>query len=311
MYKELSAEYIDGIKKLHVELDTACKEAYNTLLNCISLSKDIDFILEMQVFTFFVDFSEPQPKNAIRGYVVFEQCIYRFASIVLDYAVLFPVCEHHSNKEKIKKYNGITYSEICKMIGNKEKVLIILSQMDYSKIKCPLYESEATVCTDSLSFCDDIGKVFEPFHDIKELKVINVPENLLNINYTLVGKQYYAPYSSNKEIYCVLFASLNDEHDENAVKVLRWIPKMRYNSDQERDKIDKKKGGCSHGDIFFELGYISRSENIELHQFMIGNSSRLLFGKVVNDKISLLGGIKIFYENNFKYPACLIKIPIK
>ena len=66
----------------------------------------------------------------------------------------------------------------------------------------------------------------------------------------------------------------------------------------------------SHGDMFFELGYIARTDNSELHNFMIDNSSRLLFGKIENDKISLLGGIKFFFDNDFNFPASFIKIPI-
>lgn len=345
------AEYIDGIKRLHAQLDSACKDAYQTAKKYILLPEATsDLVLNQHVFRIFVDFAEEQPENAVKGYFVFGFNIIRFARIVLDYAVLFPVCDHsrQDNKENRK---GITYAEIIEMKRNRNKVLLKFSPKEDSRVNYPLYVAEYRTFS-SLSRFDDIGKPFCSFDDIKSLKVIDLPENLRKVSYTLVGKHYYAPYSTNKEIYCVLFAQSNNEHDEKAIKVLRWFPKSRTEAVNERNEVEKINAELqrqenvlnripefmsaidpristlqktkakiqelkeiitnknSHGDIFFELGYIARDENCELHRFMIDNSSRLLFGKIENDRISLLGGIKIFYNNDFNFPASLINIPI-
>lgn len=356
MFRPATAEYIDGIKKLHALLDSACKEAYQMSKKYILLSNTTsNMVLKRHVFKIFVDFAEEQPENAVRGYFVFGRNIIRFASIVLDYAVLFPVCDHSGwdNKENRK---GISYAEIIELKRNKKKVFISFSPKEDSRISEPLYVAEYRICAGTLALFDDIGKPFSAFDDVESLKICDMPEQLTNNKYTLVGKQYYAPYSTKKEIYCVLFAQINNEYDENAIKVLRWFPKNRTEAVDERTEVEIAKEELqrrernrikmteimlemtgsidqhdtslqnlkaniqelkeiianenSHGDMFFELGYIAKSDNSELHKFMMENSSRLLFGKIENDCISLLGGIKIFFGNDFNFPASLTKIPI-
>lgn len=345
------AEYIDGIKNLHAQLESAWKEAYRVSSMYIPLTQNkSDLGLKRKTFNVFVDFDEQQPDNALKGYFTFERTIIRFASVVFDYALLFPICDH-SGWDKKENRKGITYAEILDMKRNRNKVLLKFSPKEDSRVNYPLYVTEYRTFS-SLSRFDDIGKPFCSFDDIKSLKVIDLPENLRKVSYALVGKHYYAPYSTNKEIYCVLFAQSNNEHNEKAIKVLRWFPKSRTEAVNERNEVEKINTELqrqenilnripeimcavdpristlqktkakiqklkeiitnrnSHGDMFFELGYIARDENCELHRFMIDNSSRLLFGKIENDQISLLGGIKIFYNNDFNFPASLINIPI-
>lgn len=356
MLRQATAEYIDGIKKLHAQLDSACKDAYEMSKKYILFSKATsNMVLNRHLFMIFVDFTEEQRENAVKGYFVFDHNIIRFASIVLDYAVLFPVCDHSGwdNKENRK---GITYAEILEMKRNRSKVFIKFSPKKDSRINEPLYVAEYRIRTGTSAFLDDIGRPFIAFDEVKSLKVCDIPEQLTNNKYTLVGKQYYAPYSTSNEIYCALFAQTNNEYDENAIKVLRWFPQNRTEAVNERSEVEKAKeelqrrernrikmteimlemtgsidqGDASlqnlkakiqelkeiiandnfHGDMFFELGHIARTDNSELHKFMVDNSCRLLFGKIENDNISLLGGVKIFFDNDFKFPASLIKIPI-
>jgi hypothetical protein len=153
---------------------------------------------------------------------------------------------------------------------------------------------------------DDLGKIVSGFTDINCLKLVDIPYRLTEKDYTLVGKQFYAPYSTDKETYCVLYAQLNNQYDTNAIQVLRWIPE---NKGKEADQLL----GLSPdgGDVFFELGHIARTENSELHSFMVENDSRLLFGKRTGNKIRILGGAKIFETNEIKYPRCLYNIPLK
>lgn len=76
-------------------------------------------------------------------------------------------------------------------------------------------------------------------------------------------------------------------------------------------KVDQLMGlEPNGGDLFFEWGYISRTENSELHDFMVDKKSRLLFGKVADKKISIMGGVKTFKTNSLKYPRCLYNIKL-
>ena len=62
--------------------------------------------------------------------------------------------------------------------------------------------------------------------------------------------------------------------------------------------------------LFFDLGYISRNENEDLHNFMVNNQSRILFGKIINGKITIIGGIKMFLNSKYIFPKALHKIEI-
>lgn len=64
------------------------------------------------------------------------------------------------------------------------------------------------------------------------------------------------------------------------------------------------------GDIFFELGHIAREHNSELHQFMVDNDSRLLFGKIKNNSITIIGGVSMFRTSDYKLPSCLTSLNI-
>lgn len=82
-----------------------------------------------------------------------------------------------------------------------------------------------------------------------------------------------------------------------------------YKEDLKKvDKIIVKERNCC--DVFFELGYISKDENAKLHEFMVENDSRILFGKIKENKIAIIGGLNIFSENDFSYPLCIANIPL-
>ena len=64
------------------------------------------------------------------------------------------------------------------------------------------------------------------------------------------------------------------------------------------------------GDTFFELGYIAKEQNTTLHKFMVENDSRLLFGKVINNSITIMGGVSMFRNYDYKLPSCLTGLNI-
>ena len=49
---------------------------------------------------------------------------------------------------------------------------------------------------------------------------------------------------------------------------------------------------------------------IKLYDFMIKNNSRILFAKIEDLEIIILGGVKFFIESEFCYPLCLSNIEI-
>ena len=298
-------DYVDGVVKLHELLSSACQEAYEIAKKCIpNLSEK-----SCRVLKIFVDFSEEQPDNALKGYFVFDKILFRFLTITFDYALLFPANDHVMFDSYRSK--GITFSEIENMIKAKSPYCFIfrpcLGDEGTPKLFRFIIASSLTE-KDSIFYPikDEVGCPFTSLEKIEELCLIDVPQRFSSVQYTLVGKQYYAPYSTDKESYCVLYAEKDNEHDCNAIKVLRWFPVSRQCALDECFFEE-----VNWGDVFYELGYISRHENAELHSFMLSNKSPLLFAKKLGDKISIIGGAKIFFSNDFSYPACLLKIPVK
>ena len=297
-------EYVDGVVKLHELLSSSCQEAYGIAKKCVpNLSEK-----SCRVIKIFVDFSEEQPDNALKGYFVFDKILFRFLTITFDYALLFPANDHVRFDSYRSK--GITFSEIENMIKAKSPYCFNFSPFYGDEGTPKLFRSIIAYSlteTDSIFYPikDEVGYPFTSLEKIEELCLIDVPQRFSSVQYTLVGKQYYAPYSTDKESYCVLYAEKDNEQDCNAIKVLRWFPVSR------QCVLDATFEDVNWGDIFYELGYISRHENAELHSFMLSNKSPLLFAKKLGDKISIIGGAKIFFSNDFSYPACLLKIPVK
>lgn len=145
---------------------------------------------------------------------------------------------------------------------------------------------------------DDLGEVWVKKDAIDALRVSSIPSKYL-IEYELVGTSYHAKYTKTTELDCVLFAETDNPHDLCAIKVLRWFPEVRVDN-----QISLK------GHLFFHLGYIRRTQNSELHNYMVENSCRILFAKCHNSKINIKGGIKCLGEENLYYPSCLINIPV-
>ena len=298
-------DYVDGVVKLHELLSSACQEAYGIAKKCVpNLSEK-----SCRVLNIFVDFGEEQPDNALKGYFVFDKILFRFLTITFDYALLFPANDHVMFDSYRSK--GITFSEIENMIKAKSPYCFSFSPFHGDEGTPKLFrfiKAYSLTEKDSIFYPikDEIGCPFTSLEKIEELCLIDVPQRFSSVQYTLVGKQYYAPYSTDKESYCVLYAEKDNEHDCNAIKVLRWFPVSRQCA-LDAGFFEE----VNWGDVFYELGYISRHENAELHSFMLSNKSPLLFAKKLGDKISIIGGAKIFFSNDFSYPACLLKIPVK
>lgn len=298
-----SPVYVDGIEKLHRQLYESYEKAIELSSRMIGTSKPKTNI---EQFHIFVDCNEEQPENMLKGYFMFNGIIHRFLPITFDMALIFPVHNHGGGKFETLK--GVTYNDIREW--KDKRLLVRLSfgverdddNKPFHRILRGIINLHSTGLWNKI---DDIGFPIYSFPDIDYIRITDIPIKFTTREYTLVGKQYYAPYSKTDESYCVLFAQLDNEYDTNAIKVLRWIPMKKG------IEIDQLLGlAPDGGDVFFELGYISRQENSELHSFMVENNSRLLFAKNTENQISILGGVKIFQTNNLKYPKCLYNIKL-
>lgn len=294
-------QFIDGVMELHLQLHNAYKKALD--LHNIFLGNSEQDNKTGNIYI-LVDFNENQDVEKIKGYFVFNHTICRFLPLEFDTALLFPVRNHGGGN--IVTRSGITYGQIKEFRKERKTIIIRFSPIEFPD--APLY-STGKIEVDSILLkdrLDDIGDIVSNFSDIESLSLVDIPNIYLSRKYTIVGTQHYAPYTTTKDKYCVLFAENDNMYDVNAIKALRWIP-------TKKELLVEKDLGRVHygGDVFFMLGYISKNENVELHSFMIENKCRLLFGKIEGNQIAIIGGIKMFQTNRIKYPKCLYNILIK
>lgn len=303
--EDLSPIYVDGVVKLHGMLHEEYLKAIklaNKLIGVPLSDKE-----RLETFSIFVDFSENHPEGRLKGYFMNKFTILRFLPIEFDYALLFPV--HNHGWGEFKEAHGITYSELKEAFSDRKTVRIVFRAIPMIQDKI-LYSVDFWT-SKKMTFgplekrLDDIGMPYIEFKDIDSLSLIEIPNEICLKQYTLVGKEHYTPYATDNDCDCILFAQLDNEYDGNAIKILRWFPAKKG------IEVDQLLGMAEDGgDIFFEMGYISRFENSELHNFMVENSSRLLFGKAKDGKVIVTGGIKDFLHNDLKYPRCLYNIKI-
>lgn len=310
MLKLPQSSYLNGIIKLHGAFEKAARQALNISLKYIP--QDDAYIKRMSYNSQYlngrllVDFSQEQPQNALKGYFIFggkHGVVHRFLSIIIEYPFFFPVFDYGKNVELCK---GIKYSDIEKMIIAKKPVIFLYRPINVLSDKKLVFFrmiAYSNIENNVIAPKDDVGMPFCTFTDIPKLGLEDIPETLLAQEYTAVGINHYVPYSTEEESYCVLFAQLDNPYDNHAIKLLRWFPQNRnFNTYQDK---------CFWGDVFYEMGYVSRNENMELYQFMTSNKSRILFGKKTGNKVILLGGVKMFQNLDFRFPKCLSNITIE
>lgn len=301
--------YIDGVIQLHEQLFTSYQKAYEIAKKCVP--NLTDRFERIQTINVFVDFREEQNDNSLKGYFVFAGTIFRFLTVTFDCALMFRAHDHGD----VNHSSGLTFSDVEEMKSYRLPMCFSFSYIIgddsspkmFRRIRAQSAKDDSPIFQHGMvnPIRDDIGLPFYSYNDIQELRLKKFPQRLCSKEFTLRGKDYYAPFSTTEEAYCMLFAQTDNEYDSNAIKVCRWLPI------DKQTRFDSILDDIYWGDCFFEWGYISRDENEELHSLMMQNSSRLLFGKIKEDKISLLGGIEYFKNHDVNYPKCLYKIPVK
>lgn len=291
------SKYVDGVIDLHHKLRTVYGEA---LKAAKKLGINMCNSAYVESFNIFIDFAENQSSKIIKGYFMHYGKIYRFLPVVFDSALLFPVRNHGGGEFRCGK--GITYKILDDARKNCKRISLNFRKVtDVQKVT--LYNINIRPLTYG---CDELGLPYVDFSDIEELALIDFPMTLFNRSFTLVGQEHCAPNTNNDlELHCFLYAQLGNRHDEKTIKVFRWLPQTRLDDDSIISNDIEK------GDVFFELGYISREEGDELHSYMLKNKSRLLLGKIKQKSVSIIGSVKEFQTNGFKYPKCLYNLKLK
>lgn len=131
-----------------------------------------------------------------------------------------------------------------------------------------------------ITCCDCLGRRFDFPERLFPLEMVTPDAVWKDRRFSLVGTPYYAPDTQTDDVYCLLFADPDNRFDNHAIKVLRYLP---VPFGQLSDSSN----------VFFELGYVARSDNFELHEYMM-NKSRLLWGHVDDGSIRILGGCEQF-----------------
>lgn len=361
MLSPAPASYIDGVKALHGKLNKFFVDAKRIASMVIPLSElDKQRYNVDHSFRIYVDSSQCGTATDIKGYYIYGKYICRFLPVTIEPAALFPVRDLSGWDDKDNR-KGLTAADILGIPLGDE--ILCFRYISNSRVSYPLFditEMEPSFVQECEAYktLDDIGVPYFDFSDINSLKVIeNIPSHFLESTYSLVGIKYYAPFTkSSQECFCVLFAELNNPHDTNAIKVLRWFPYNRDEAIVHSTEIQKAEVALSRvqrqivkmtdlmlewsghidnydvglinaksreskykkilsekkylGDTFFELGYIAKEQNTTLHKFMVENDSRLLFGKVINNSITIMGGVSMFRNYDYKLPSCLTGLNI-
>ncbi len=148
---------------------------------------------------------------------------------------------------------------------------------------------------------DEFGKIAADEFKLDHIDINNISESLLLETFDIAGISYHAPHTNTSNtIHCILYAETENPHDIYAIKLYRWIPNIK----ESRKKLKN--------DLIFDLAYISKRNNRELHNYMIETNSRVLFGTLKNGNIKILGGIKEFvtspYLSQYNVPNWVLNI---
>ena len=110
-FKYISPVYADGTIKLH-------RQFYLAAIKALSIARRFNPLLdeetvELKHFMLLVNFREEQPANALTGYFVFRNTVFRFLTATIDYALLLTAKDLRglsiSNILNIRK----SYDQIC------------------------------------------------------------------------------------------------------------------------------------------------------------------------------------------------------
>ena len=146
---------------------------------------------------------------------------------------------------------------------------------------------------DDMEIADDFGEAVTEFPENYQLARKKLPDQLLSARYSIAGANHYSTLPVKDGTLCVLVAETDNLYDDHAIRILRWVPVL------------KSEVGNTYVHPLYKMAFISRSDNHDLHEGMIKTGNFLLFGKVVDGRISILGNKKALDSE----PLCDYALP--
>lgn len=295
-YKECH-KYIDSIENLHEKFRKIAKEAnYESLkVHHDSFFREkkhcfynLNSHIENTKYNLFIDTGEKHPQDAFNAYFIFDNIIFRFLKVTLDYSFLFPIRDHSGDKD----YEGLSYDEICNIFKKKNEYYILNLERDEKK---DIYKFKMNCVSNTINdiIDDDFYNPYKFPDSFRELKIVDLPEDIKGCNYKI--KDFVTKFAKANS-HCVFFV----ENNSQIIKVLRWDP-QKITNDIRMPHL---------GNSFFYLGYIDSKDAQDLYNFMLENKSQLLFGKRDHDSVTVTDNISIFFDNKYHFPKCLANIKI-
>lgn len=126
---------------------------------------------------------------------------------------------------------------------------------------------------------EDLGEAVTGFPEGFRLGSNPMPERLMTAKYGIAGANHYSTTPVRDGTLCVLATEPENPYDDHAIRLFRWIPTT--------------KGGIGKDYVhpLYKMGHIRRIDNHDLHEEMIKTGNHILFGKVENGNLSILGNL--------------------
>lgn len=283
-------DFLDGVKRDLVQKG----KSYMSNMRFFAVFRTNANERKASTFRLFVSGTYAHQENTLTGFAInCLKCIHRCFPVIIDKAWLGLSGAQCNQYRLLETVNHL--------LSEKKDFILDVYDDSIEGYIINLYTNEDKeyneLFNDELGDCADIS-------DVKEISLVSIPDELLQRKYKLVGEQFYAPntlLTSNNSIDVLLYAELNNKYDKFAIKVLRWVQgKFSCIGDEE----------FVHNELLCNLGYISREQNNKLHTFMIENNCRILFGKLIEKDITILGGLEIFYSDAYEFPTFLTNIQV-
>lgn len=184
---------------------------------------------------------------------------------------------HRTIKNRIRSLYikfGIIYTE-------RERLIYKLSSISNKIIFHFIPKEElAFELVDNIDIAEDFGEAIDEFPKGYQLGEKKIAEQLLSMSYGIAGANHYSTTPIKDGTLCILMVENDNPYDDHAILLLRWVPVL------------KSEIWNAYVHPLYKMAHISRSDNHELYEEMIKTGNHILFGTVVDGRISILGNIK-------------------
>ena len=163
MLSPASPIYIDGVKQLHQQLDSAYIKAFHIASKFLPLPiSEFNRTIDNHSFRIFVETSQNEMDSKVKGFFIFGHFICRFLPILIEPAALFPVVDFSGWDDKSKRL-GIELGDI--RLGFIDNSVLFFSSKKDSRVSFPLFnisiqDSHFSKDEEPFKKFDDVGLPF-------------------------------------------------------------------------------------------------------------------------------------------------------